>query len=91
MCVRRRRDGASICRSFGTITQVTVRSDERDPHRAVDQVPDLPGLRGHLHVLVRDVLEQAGQVDLLLVVAAERGRACWPTIATTGWWSSFAS
>ncbi len=61
----------SICRSLGRITQVTVRSRERDPHGAVDQVADLAGLGGHLHVLVRDVLEQRGEVNLLLVVAAE--------------------
>ncbi len=32
---------------------------------------NLAGLGGHLHVLVRDILEQRGEVDLLLVVAAE--------------------
>ena len=44
---------------------------ERDPHRAVDQVADLAGLGGHLHVLVRHVLEERGEIHLLLVVAAE--------------------
>ncbi len=44
---------------------------ERDPHGAVDQVTDLAGLGGHLDVLVRDVLVEGGEVDLLLVVAAE--------------------
>ena len=39
--------------------------------RAVDQVPHLRRLDRHLHVLVRDVLEQRDEVDLLLVVAAE--------------------
>jgi hypothetical protein len=46
---------------------------QRDPHRAIDQVPDLRRLHRHLHVLVRDVLEQRHEVDFLLVVAAERG------------------
>ena len=45
---------------------------QRDADRAVDQVADLRGVASHLHVLVRHVLEQREQVDLLLVVAAER-------------------
>ena len=45
---------------------------ERDAHRAVDEVADLRGDGRHVHVLVRDVLEERGQVDLLLVAAAER-------------------
>ncbi len=45
---------------------------ERDPHRAVDQMADLRRLHRHVHVLVCDVLEERLQVDLLLVVAAER-------------------
>ena len=35
-------------------------------------MPNLVGRRNHVDVLVRDVLEQRQQVDLLLVVAAER-------------------
>jgi hypothetical protein len=31
---------------------------QRDPAGPVDQVADLRGFVGHLHVLVRDVLEQ---------------------------------
>ena len=62
-------------RSLGMMIAVTVRSVERDPAGAVDEVADLRGLGRHLHVLVRDVLEQRLQVDLLLVVAAERRRA----------------
>ena len=39
-----------------------------------------------------DVLEERHEVDLLLVAPAEAPtRDCWPTIASTGWWSSFAS
>lgn len=42
-----------------------------DAHGAVDHVARLFGGRGHLHVIVRHVLEQADQVDFLLVVAAQ--------------------
>ena len=51
--------------------QVGARSD-RDPDRPVDQVGQLLGHRAHLHVVAADVLEQAEQVDLLLVGAAHR-------------------
>jgi hypothetical protein len=43
-----------------------------DAHRAIDQMTHLRGRRAHLDVVAGDVLEQAEQVDLLLVVAAER-------------------
>ena len=46
---------------------------KRDSARPIDEVADLRGLHGHLHELVRDVLEQRLQVDLLLIVAAEAG------------------
>ena len=52
---------------------VTVRSASAIRQRAVDEVADLGRLHRHLHVLVRDVLEQRSEVDLLLVVAAEPG------------------
>ena len=45
----------------------------RDPHRAVDQVAHLLGGRRHVHVLVRDVLEERQQIYLLLILAADRG------------------
>ncbi len=44
----------------------------RDAHRAVDQVTHLLRRRHHVHVLVRDVLEQGKQIHFLLVIAAER-------------------
>ena len=44
-----------------------------DPHGAVDEMPDLRRLHRHVHVLMADVLEQDGQVDFLLVVAAQPG------------------
>ena len=49
---------------------------ERDPHRAVDQVTDLAALGCHLDLLVRDVLVERGEVDLLLIVAAQPSLAC---------------
>ena len=45
----------------------------RDADRAIDEVADLRGMGRHVDVLVRDVLEQRDEVDLLLVAAAERG------------------
>ena len=45
---------------------------ERDADRPVDQVRQLLGHRAHLHVVAADVLEQAQQIDLLLVRAAHR-------------------
>jgi hypothetical protein len=62
-----------------------------DPQRTVDEVPYLLRVGNHVHVLVCDVLEERQQVDFLLVVATSAARACWPTIATIGWWSSLAS
>jgi hypothetical protein len=44
----------------------------RHAHRAVDQMPGLGGLHADLDELAGDVLEQRRQVDLLLVVGAER-------------------
>jgi hypothetical protein len=43
-----------------------------DAHRPIDEVAGLGGIGGHVHVLVRHVLEQGDQVDLLLVAAAQR-------------------
>jgi hypothetical protein len=45
---------------------------EGDPHGPVHYMADLVRHRDRLHVLRRHVLEQAVQVDLLLIVAAER-------------------
>jgi hypothetical protein len=69
---RRLLDRVGSCTSLGTMMQVTVRSVARDAHRAVDQVPHLRRHHRHVHVVAGDVLEQRDQVDLLLVVAAER-------------------
>jgi hypothetical protein len=44
-----------------------------DAQRPVDEVSNLLGFGGHVHVLVRDVLEQRQEVDLLLVAAPEGG------------------
>ena len=46
---------------------------EGDPDRAVYEVADLGRLHRDLHELMRDVLEQRGEIDLLLVVAAQAG------------------
>jgi len=44
----------------------------RDAHRAVDEVRGLPGIHADLDVLVRDVLVQGGQIDLLLIARPQR-------------------
>ncbi len=44
----------------------------RDAQGPVHQVPHLGGVRAHVDVTRGDVLEQGDQVDLLLVVAAQR-------------------
>ncbi len=44
----------------------------RDAKSAIDDMPDLHGAHRVLHVFVRDVLEQAVEVDFLLVVAPHR-------------------
>src|SRR5438094_919574 len=46
----------------------------RYPDRPIDQVTNLRGRVAHVYVLVRDVLEETDQVDLLLIVAAKRDR-----------------
>jgi hypothetical protein len=46
---------------------------QRVPERAVDEVPHLRGIHRRLHVLVRDVLHEVLEIDLLLVVATHRG------------------
>ena len=45
---------------------------ERGAHRAVDQVAHLARHGRELHERARDVLEQRGEIDFLLIVAAER-------------------
>lgn len=42
----------------------------------VDQVARLRGRRAELDVLTGDILEQAGEIDLLLEMAAERRPRC---------------
>ena len=59
-------------------------------HRAVDELARLRRAMQYW-TYSRDVLEQRLEIDLLLVVAPSEVRFCWPTIATTGTWSSFAS
>lgn len=53
--------------------------------RAVDDMANLRRYDDHLYVLVGDVLEQAEQVNLLLIGAAERGPCLLTDEATTGW------
>ena len=48
---------------------------QRDADGPVEHVRQLLGDRDHLHVVAGDVLEQAEQVDFLLVGAAHRGAA----------------
>jgi hypothetical protein len=45
----------------------------RDPQRSIDQVPHLRRRRHHVHILMCHVLEQRGEVHLLLIIAPERG------------------
>ena len=53
--------------------QVTVRSAIGDANGAIDQMPHLRRRRSHVHVLVRDILEERNEIDFLLVIAAQRG------------------
>ena len=71
MRVRRRRFGAFHLQVVGDDHARRRSLGERYPHGSVDEVADLTRLERHLDVLVRHVLEQAEQVDLLLVVAAQ--------------------
>ena len=73
------------------MTQVTRALGMRDAHCAVDQMAHLLGTLASRDELAGDVLEQVLQVDFLLIAAPSAERACWPTIATTGTWSIFAS
>ena len=45
---------------------------ERDSNGAIDEMTRLRRLHHHVHVLVRDILEQHLQVDFLLVIPTER-------------------
>ena len=73
-CSRGGDSTASIsCTSFGMMMQVTRALGLGDAHRAVDEVTDLRRVRRHMDVFAGDVLEQRDQIDLLLVLAAERG------------------
>src|SRR5204862_484213 len=70
--VRRRVDGllrGEVVRDDDARDRALV---EGDAHGAVDEVANLRRVGGHVHVLVGDVLEERRQVDLLLVVAAQR-------------------
>ena len=49
-----------------------------DAHRPVDQLTNLRRLRRHMDVLAGDVLEQRDQIDLLLILAAERDARLLP-------------
>src|SRR3954452_21223663 len=46
---------------------------QSDPGGPVDEVPDLSGVRGHLHVLVGYGFEEVREVHLLIVGAAQSG------------------
>ena len=46
---------------------------ERNAKRAIDHVSSLLGRRDHLHVFVRDIVEQRQQIDLLLKVPTQGG------------------
>ena len=52
---------------------VTRRSPMRDAHRAIDQMTHLRGDGGLLDECAGHVLEQARQIDFLLIMAADRG------------------
>jgi hypothetical protein len=71
--VRRGRDGLHLLDVLGEDDAGDRALGHRDAHGPVDQLPDLHGRHRGLHVLVRDVLEQRLQIDLLLVFAAHRG------------------
>ncbi len=51
---------------------------QRGTHRTVHQMPHLGGHAGLLHKRTGHVLEQGGQVDFLLIVAAQRGTCLLP-------------
>ncbi len=73
MLVRRLGDGGRLLDVVGHDDGGHGPLGQCDPARAVDQMTDLSGLHRHLHELVRHVLEQRRQVDLLLVVPAQAG------------------
>ena len=50
----------------------------RYAHCAIDQVAYLRGRRHHVHELLRDVLEEREEIDLLLIVPAECGALLLP-------------
>ena len=62
-----------------------------DAHGAVDQVRGLLGGDAHLHELAGHVLEQAGEVDLLLEVGSQRHAGLLADDRHHGAWSSLAS
>src|SRR3954468_7027461 len=72
---RRLGDGIEFLEIVGKYDAGHGPFDARDTDGAVDEVAHLFRSGRHVHVLVRDVLEERNEVDLLLVVAAER-RPC---------------
>ncbi len=75
-------DGAVfLARLFHRLVLQIVRDDDagdvalrqRDADGAVDEMPQLLRHHGLMDVLVRDVLEERDEVDLLLIGAADRG------------------
>ena len=72
--VRRRRDrflGGDVVGDNDAGDRALVEGDANGP---VDEMAHLHRIGRHLHVLVRDIFEEGGQVDLLLVASAKRGQ-----------------
>jgi hypothetical protein len=70
-CSWRRGDGLLLLDVVGDDQRAHRTPVERDPHRTVDEVAGLRRLHAHLDEL-GDVLEEHLEVDLLLVLRAER-------------------
>ena len=60
------------CKSLGNMIAVTRRSPERDAHGAVHEMTNLGGRRSLLHECASDIFQRAGEIDLLLIMAADR-------------------
>ena len=77
----RMRGAVLVCRRRGLLFLDVLRQHdagrraarERDAECTIDHVSHLRGRRHHLHVFVRDVLEERDEIDLLLEVCPERG------------------
>ena len=67
MFARRAGDRGEFLHVVGNNERRNRALGERDPAGPVDQVPDLRRVTRHLHVLACHVLEEVGEVDLLVV------------------------